>query len=90
MYWSYWFRRYDNWLISVDFDLFITELGARQVSQYKLSLLSKYSVAIYFTDSFKIWEIHPSLCLSFQEVYYNVHKNPLGLLVYYSGIFLYF
>ena len=54
MYWSYWFRRYDNWLISVDFDLFITELGARQVSQYKLSLLSKYSVAIYFTDSFKI------------------------------------
>ena len=25
----------------------------------KLSLLSKYSVAIYFTDYFKIQEIHP-------------------------------
>ena len=42
--------------------------GARQVSPKKLSLLSKYSVAIYSTDSFKMYLIHRNLTLSFQRV----------------------
>ena len=60
----------------------LNQSWARQVSK-KLSLLSEYNVAIYFTDSFN---------LSFQiKVYSNVYycKNPLGLRVYYSEIFMY-
>ena len=34
-----------------------------QKKKKKLSLLSKYSVAIYFTDSFEMYELHPSLRL---------------------------
>ena len=72
-------------------------MGARQVSQKKLSLLRKYSIAVSFycfLQNIRNTLANPSSSLSFQKVYHNVYnfKNMLGLLVYYmySEIFLYF
>ena len=74
-----------------------TPLPLRRASSLpkKLSLLSKYSFAIsfyWFLQNIRNTLANPISSFSFKKVYYNIYnfKNPLGLLLYYSAILIYF